>query len=227
MQPAERDLGGAGEVEVVGRELVDVRLGRGEPAGADQRLLADEHRRQHGEEALRGEALEREPVERKREQGGVADPVAEPRAGDLRGPLHLEPADLGVLERLRELRDLTDAADLLGVLLAQALGHRRMRRVRNPQRQVVAGGLGGGELLLRSLQLLLDALELLELLRRRLALQLRRAAQLVHARDERAPALVGLEQRVERLGRSLAGERRAEAVGVGAGCLEVDHAAGV
>ena len=39
-----------------------------------------------------------------------------------------------------------------------------------------------------------------------------------------APALVGGEQRVERLAGALAGERGAPDVGLGAGCLEVDHA---
>ena len=50
------------------------------------------------------------------------------------------------------------------------------------------------------------------------------AAQLVDPRHQRAPALVGGEQRVERLGGALAGERGAEGVGVGAGGAEVDHA---
>ena len=128
-----------------------------------------------------------------------------------------------MLARVGELRDLADAADLDRVLLADAVRNRRIRRVRDAERQLVSGRLGGGELLLRRLQLLLDLLQLLELLGRRLAFQLRPAAQLVHARDERAPALVGLEQRVERLRRSLARERGTDAVGVGSGCAEVDH----
>ncbi len=41
--------------------------------------------------------------------------------------------------------------------------------------------------------------------------------------DERAPALVGLEERVELLRRAFARERGAPAVGVAAGSLEVDH----
>ena len=60
-----------------------------------------------------------------------------------------------------------------------------------------------------ALSSVLDRLELLELLRRRLALQLRRAAELVDPRHERAPALVGLEQAVERVGGALARERGA------------------
>ena len=99
-----------------------------------------------------------------------------------------------------------------------------MRRVRDERERLVAGGLGGRELLLGGAELLLHPLQLLELLGRRLALQLRPAAEVVDARHERAPALVGGEQRVERLAGALAGERGAPGVGLGAGCLEVDHA---
>ncbi len=41
--------------------------------------------------------------------------------------------------------------------------------------------------------------------------------------DERAPALVGLEERVELRRGALARERGAPAVGVAAGSLQVDH----
>ena len=76
----ERDLGRAGEEEAVLLELVDVRLLGREEAGADHRLLAHEHRRQHRREPGRGDVIEREAVEREREQRRVADDVAEPRA---------------------------------------------------------------------------------------------------------------------------------------------------
>ncbi len=76
---------------------------------------------------------------------------------------------------------------------------------------------------LGALQLLLDAPQLLELLGRRLALQLRLRAQLVDPRDERAPALVGGEPGVERFGGALARKPAAELVGVGAGGARVDH----
>src|SRR6185437_15568384 len=82
---------------------------------------------------------------------------------------------------------------------------------------------GGPELQLGGLQLLLDALQLLELLRRRLALQLRARAQLVDARDDRPPALVGGEPRVERLGRAFTREPAAEVVGAGSCRACVDH----
>ncbi len=100
MQPGEGDLGGAGQVEPVLLERVDVRaLGR-EEAGAVHRLLADEHRRQHRHVTVRDRAVDGEAVDREREQGGVADQVAEPRAGEARGALHVEAADLGVLRAL-------------------------------------------------------------------------------------------------------------------------------
>ena len=72
--------------------------------------------------------------------------------------------------------------------------------------------------LLERLQLLLDLLQLLELLRRRLAVELLLRAQLVDPRHERAPALVGREQLVERVGGAAARERGAEGVGIVAGC---------
>ena len=223
MHPGERDLGRAGEEEAVLLELVDVRLLGREEARADHRLLAHEHGREHRHESGRGDVIEREAVERQREQRRVADDVAEPRAGEARGALELEAPDLARLLRLRERRRLAEAADLDGVVLGVAVRSRGVRRVRDERERLLAGRLGGGELLLRRPQLLLHPLQLLELLRRRLALQLRLAAELVDARHERPPALVGGEQLVERLGRALARERRPPGVGLGAGGLQVDH----
>ena len=94
-------------------------------------------------------------------------------------------------------RRLADAADLLRVLVGVAVGRGGVGRVRHLLEQRVALGLGVRELVLDRAQLLLDLVQLLELLRRRLALQLQPAAQLVDPRHQRAPALVGGEQRVE------------------------------
>ena len=96
------------------------------------------------------EPVEREAVEREREQRGVADQVAEARAGEARGALHVEAADLGVLlEPPRAAAARPTRRDLDGVLL------RRCRpatdscgRVRHLGEQLVARRLGGGELLL-------------------------------------------------------------------------------
>ena len=166
MQPGERDLRGARQVEAVALDRVDVRaLGR-EEAGAEHRLLAHEHGRDHGREAGGVQALDREAVEREREQRGVADQVAEARAGDLRRALHLEAADLGVLARLVELRRLADAAQLLGVLVGVAVGRRLVRRVRHLAQQLVARGLRLRELGPRpAWSSAFTPLELLDLLR--------------------------------------------------------------
>ena len=141
MEARERDLGGAGQVEVVGLERVDVRaLGR-EEAGAVHRLLAHEHRRQQRRVAVRGRAVEREAVERHRDERRVADEVAEARAREPRGALHLEAADLGVLGPVR--RRVADAAQLDGVLVGVAVRRRRVGRIRHEREQRVALGLGG------------------------------------------------------------------------------------
>ena len=104
-------------------------------------------------------------------------------------------------------------------------GAELVRRVRDERECGVADRFGRGELLLGVLERGLHRAELLELLGRRLALELRAAAQLVDLRDQLAPALVRLEQRVELLGGSLAGERGAPAVRVAARGLQVDHEA--
>src|SRR5262249_14380069 len=90
--------------------------------------------------------------------------------------------------------------------------------------QLVALGGRGGELLLANAKLLLHAREPLELLRRRLPVELAPSAQVVDLRNEPAPALVGSEQRVEGARRALPRQRGAEALRVGARGSEVDHA---
>ena len=129
VQAGERDLGRAGEVEPVVRELVDVHLVGRKRAGADERPLADEDRRQHGDEPFRGEPLERERVEGEREAGRVADPVAEAGAGHPCGPLHVEAADVDVLAGALRRARLADATHLLDVVLGRAVGDVRMRQV--------------------------------------------------------------------------------------------------
>ncbi len=181
VQARERDLRRARQVEAVRGQLVDVLLVGRERAGADQRVLPHEHRREHADEPLLGQAVEREAVEGEGEPGRVADPVAEARARHPRRPLHVEPADLGVLARA-VLARLADPSHLVDVLLRGPVGGVLVRDVRHAQGEPVALGLGRRQLLLGGLQLLLHALQLLELLRRRSSLQLRPAAQLVHAR---------------------------------------------
>ena len=123
---------------------------------------------------------------------------------------------------LRRLR-LAPLLDDDRVLVAVTVGGRLVRQVRHLAERGVARRLGGGELLLGRPQLLLDLLQPLELLRRRLAVELLLRPQLVDARHERAPALVCAQQLVERVGRAAARERGAGCVGIVAGCLQVDH----
>ena len=141
MQTCERDLGGPRQIQAVALDRVDVGALGGEEAGAVHRLLAHEDRWDHGEEARRRQAVEREPVERQRDERGVADHVSEARARDPRRALHVEAADLGVLLRIGDLRRLADAADLHRVLLGVAVGHRRVRRVGYLLEELVPGEL--------------------------------------------------------------------------------------
>ena len=223
METAERDLRGSREVEALALHEVDVRVVRGEPAGADERFLAHEHRREDRHESLGHEPVEREPVERERDEGGVPDPEPEPRAGDARRPLHVEAADLRVLPRLVERGRIRAAPHLHGLFLGRSVRHRVGRRVRDEHGQAIALALRLGELGLALFQLLLHSLERLELLGRRLPLELRPRAELVDLGDERAPALVRREERVERLRGTLSRERGAVGVGIGASRLQVDH----
>src|SRR4029079_8012253 len=205
-------------------DLVDLEaLGRKE-AGAVHRLFAHEHGRDHGREAGRDRAVERPAVERERQARGVADDVAEPRAGEPRAALHLEAAELEVLLGLVQLRDLADLAhDLALGVPARLLRDRLVRGVRHFLQQLVAMRLGLAQLLLQPAQVLLDRLQLLDLLRRRLALQLLAPAQLVDLRHELAPALVRRQQLVERLGATFSRVPRPHAVGICPRGFEVDQ----
>ena len=133
----------------------------GKKPGADHRLLAHEHGRQHRREPGRGDVVEREAVEREREEGGVADEVAEARSRQAGGALELEAADLARLLHLRERGRLAEAADLDRVVLGVAVGRRLVRRVGDDRERLVAGGLGRRELLLGGAKLLLQLLQLL------------------------------------------------------------------
>ncbi len=197
MQRRERDLGRSGEEQPVGLECVDVRAVGREEAGAVHRLLADEDGRDHGREARLRQVVERELVERHRDPCRIAHDVAEARSGHARSSLHVEAADLRVLAGLGERRRLAHTAKLLGVVLRVAVGRRVVGRVRDERERRVSRRLGGRELLLGLLERCLDRAQRLQLLRRRLALQLRLRAELVDLGNERAPALVGGEERVE------------------------------
>ena len=123
--------------------------------------------------------------------------------------------------RGRRLADRTLDVPLRVLLLG--VRDRFVRRVRNLLQQLVARGLRCGELVLERTQLLLDLLQLLDLLGRRLALDLLPPAQVVDLRDQLAPASVGLQQPVERFSRALPRHRRPERVRIRARSPEVDH----
>ena len=122
-----------------------------------------------------------------------------------------------------ELGRLAPAADLDRVLLGLAIGNVLVGRVWQSLERVVALGRSGGEQLLALAQLLLDLLQLLDLLGRRLALQLLAGAEVVDLRHQLAPALVGGEPAVEVLCGALPRERGPIAVGVVARGLRVDQ----
>ena len=95
MERRERNLGGAGEVQLVALDLVDVDLVGRQEAGAVHRFLTHQHRREDGNESLADEAVEREAVERELQQCHLADAVGETGTGDPSGPLEVDPAVLG------------------------------------------------------------------------------------------------------------------------------------
>src|SRR5262249_15978025 len=66
-------------------ERVDVRAVGREEAGAVHRFLANEHRRHDRDVAVRSRDVECEAVEGQRQERGVADEEAEPRAGEAGG----------------------------------------------------------------------------------------------------------------------------------------------
>src|SRR5581483_11221111 len=99
------------------------------------------------------------------DERGIPDHEPEARAGEACCSFHLEPPDLRVLGPRRGR--LADAADLDGVLLRDAVGRRRVGRVRHLGEQLVARGLRRRQLRFQQGQLRLHLPQLLELLRRR------------------------------------------------------------
>ena len=228
MERGERNLRRAGEIEAVLGRLVEVALVGREEARAVHRLVTHEHRRQHRRVALLHDPRERPAVERDLEQRHVADAVHEARARDLCAALDVDPAvgggEIEMIARLEvEARRLADDPHDDGVLLLVAVGRVLGRGVRHAIVQILEPLRRLGQLGLERLQLGLERGQLGELLRSRLAFQLRARPQLIDALLELAPADIGGEQLVEDLGRALARECRPVAVGVVAGCAQVDH----
>ena len=123
----ERDLAGAGEVEVVGRQVVDLVGVGAEEAGALHDLRLDQGRRDQRREACGERPVERHVHERDLEAGDDALQVVEARAGDLRAARHVDAAeqlaDLEVVAGFEvEGRLLADRAQRDEVLFASG-GH--------------------------------------------------------------------------------------------------------
>ena len=110
---ASAHLARADEVQLVVRQRVDLLLGVGQEAGAVQRLLAHEHRRDDRLEAVPAQPLQHPAHERELEQHEVAAQVGEPRARQARAALHVDARarELEVVLRRGHRRDgLADLA---------------------------------------------------------------------------------------------------------------------
>src|SRR4029079_9086862 len=177
-------------------------------------------------EATVPEPVQREPVERKLEQRNIADAIREARAGDLCSTFEIDPAGRQlemVANGKVKRRRIAPAANLDRVFVRRSIRCGLVGRIRHAGEQVFTATLRRGELLLERLELPFDPLELGELLRRRLALDLARRAQLLDPWLNLANCLIRGEQLVEDFGGSLPREGDAEAVRVVARCAEIDH----
>ncbi len=157
----------------------------------------------HRRVAVRERAVEREAIERHRDERGVADEEAEARARETRA-------------RSISKRPTSVCSGPSGFGLPQRRSSSASSSV-SPSGADGSGGFGtwassasrsasaADELVLGVRNSSFTAPSSSQLLGRRLALEFCFAAQLVDLRHERAPALVGDEQRVERLGGALCG----------------------
>ena len=223
VEAGERDLGRTGQVEVVVGERVDVRALGGEEAGAVHRLLADEHRREHRDVPVRHGRVDREAVERRARAGRCrrrgsrsASRRAARRAPSRSGRSRCARGRAGPGSPTRRSSSASSSVSPSGEEGSGGFGTCSSRRSRSASAAASSSS--------AALSSSFTRFSSSSCGRRRLALQLQLAAQLVRARDELAPALVGREQRVEGLRGALARERGAEAVGIVARRAEVDHA---
>ena len=121
---------------------------------------------------------------------------------------------------------LADHPDDLSLgVVGHLVRDRFVRRARNLRQQLIPLCRRRRQFLLEPPEIILDLLQLLDLLGRRLALQLLAPAKLVDLRHQLAPALVRGEELVEclRAGGALARDGPAEPVGIGPRGSEVDQ----
>ena len=94
-------------------QVVDLLLGVGQEAGAVERLLADEHRRDDRLEAVAAQLVQRPLDQRELQQDEVAAQVGEARAAEPRAALHVDPlaGQLEVVAGRGEGGPVADLAD--------------------------------------------------------------------------------------------------------------------
>ena len=180
----QRDLRGADQEQLVAGNLVDHLPLAGEEAGAVQRALADEHRRDHRNEPLAADQLDREAHQGQLDQHQVAEQVGEARARGLARLLHLDPAvgeaQVEVVADLElELGALADLPQDHGVVLGRPFRSLWRRKVGKLGHELVALRLDLGQL----------GLELLHL-----------GAHLAHLGDQRLGVLPGALRRRDLVG---------------------------
>ena len=224
MEAAYRNLGRACEIQVFAFDRVDVRIVRREPAGADEMPP-------RGRE--RAAAPARTPLRRDgRGRVGTWRERAGPRrrsssrsgSPEMRAARSMSKRPISVCSFASPMVGGSPTRRISRASSSVApSGNRVVRRVGNEERQTVALGLRLGQLAFKPPEILLRRLHLLELFGSRLALEVRPRPQLVDLGDEGAPALIGAQQRIERVGCVFACERSAPAIGVRARGLEVDH----
>ena len=90
----QRDLAGAGEIEVVGGDMIGFLLVAGEMAGGDEGLRPRQRRHGHQREAVGGEPLLRPEHQRLLEQGQPPLEAILPRPRDLGDPRQVRPVVL-------------------------------------------------------------------------------------------------------------------------------------
>ena len=220
------DLGGADQVEVVLGQVVDLLLGVGQIAGADQRALAHEHGRDHRLEALPDELVHRVAHECQFDQHEVAAQNCEARAGQRRAMLHVD-------HRPRQCEVVKPLTPGDADLAQDRVGGRRVlcRDVRQTQQQLVEVAtnrrLQVGQLAPTGRQ----CRHLLALIGRRRATPALAEAVLLGAQSlelgrQPAPALVELEHTVDRVVTDVASprERRADGVRFASDQPDVEHA---
>ena len=202
VQRRQRDLRGADQVQLVLGNAVDLLLGVGKHAGAEERLLAHEHRRDHRREAPLLEQRQRPLHQRELEPHERALEVGEARARHARPRLHVQV----VAEQLHvvapgpaRLADLADHLVRVGGARVWQVGQRHQHRG--------APLLHRAQLLVQLLLALGEPAHLGDRLRGVLtaALQLPdplarlvlARAQVLQLRQQRSPALVELERLVQ------------------------------